>query len=120
MGKASEPTRGEVYLCEFDPARGSEQGGTRPAIVVERTAFASVAAKGHVLVAAITTNPKCQRLPFCVGLEPGRGTGLRKKSYVNASHIHAFSKKRLRKRLGRLTSDAMADVDRALRLMLDL
>ena len=120
MGKASEPIRGEVYLCEFDPARGSEQGGTRPAVIVERTAFASVTAKGHVLVAAITTNPKCQRLPFCVGLEAGKGTGLRKRSYVNASHIHAFSKDRLRKRLGRLTSDAMAEVDHALRLMLDL
>jgi hypothetical protein len=37
---------------DFDPARGSEQAGTRPAVIVERTAFSSVAAKRHVLGAA--------------------------------------------------------------------
>jgi mRNA-degrading endonuclease toxin of MazEF toxin-antitoxin module len=53
-----QPVRGDVYLCQFDPARGSEQAGVQPAVFVERTAFSSVAAKRHVLVAAITTNPK--------------------------------------------------------------
>ncbi|OQY41552.1 MAG: hypothetical protein B6240_15060 [Desulfobacteraceae bacterium 4572_87] len=37
--KQKQPVRGEVYLCQFDPARGSEQAGTRPAVIVERTAF---------------------------------------------------------------------------------
>ena len=50
--KQKQPVRGEVYLCQFDPARGSEQAGTRPAVIVERTAFSSVAAKRHVLGAA--------------------------------------------------------------------
>ena len=120
MGATHEPRRGEVYLCQFDPARGSEQAGTRPAVIVERTAFASVGAKRHVLVAAVTSNPKCARLPFCVEVGPGQGTGLRARSYVNASHIHAFSKDRLRKRLGMLGTTAIAEVDHALRLMLDL
>jgi mRNA-degrading endonuclease toxin of MazEF toxin-antitoxin module len=56
--KQKQPVRGEVYLCQFDPARGSEKAVTRPAVIVERTAFSSVAAKRHVLVAAFTTNPK--------------------------------------------------------------
>ncbi len=34
-----QPVRGEVYLCQFDPGRGSEQAGTRPAVIVERFAF---------------------------------------------------------------------------------
>ncbi|NQU15503.1 MAG: type II toxin-antitoxin system PemK/MazF family toxin [Desulfobacteraceae bacterium] len=118
--KPKQPVRGEVYLCQFDPARGSEQAGTRPAVIVERTAFSSVAAKRHVLVAAITSNPKCERLPFCVALEAGKGTGLKTTSYVNTSHIHAFSKDRLLKKMGRLTSGKMAEMDRALRQMLDL
>ena len=25
--KKKQPVRGEVYLCQFDPARGSEQAG---------------------------------------------------------------------------------------------
>ncbi|MDZ7580626.1 MAG: type II toxin-antitoxin system PemK/MazF family toxin [Deltaproteobacteria bacterium] len=115
-----QPVRGEVYLCAFDPARGSEQGGTRPAVIVERTAFSSVAAKRHVLVAAVTTSPKCSRLPFCVRLEASEEIGLEKSSYLNASHIHAFSKDRLLQRIGKLTPGQMAEMDRALRQMLDL
>ena len=115
-----QPVRGEVYLCAFDPARGSGQAGTRPAVVVERTAFSSVAAKRHVLVAAVTTSPKCHRLPFCVRLEASKRNGLEKASYLNTSHIHAFSKDRLLRKMGTLTSGEMAEMDRALRQMLDL
>jgi mRNA interferase MazF len=115
-----QPVRGEVYLCAFDPSRGSEQGGTRPAVIVERTAFSSVGAKRHVLVAAVTTSPKCDRLPFCVRLEASKKNGLEKASYLNASHIHAFSKDRLLRKIGKLTSEEMAEMDRALRQVLDL
>jgi len=115
-----QPVRGEVYLCAFDPALGSEQRGTRPAVIVERTAFSSVAAKRYVLVVAITTSPKCERLPFCVRLEPSKENGLEKPSYLNASHIHAFSKERLLRKIGKLTPTETANMDHALRQMLDL
>jgi mRNA interferase MazF len=118
--KLNQPIRGEVYLCQFDPARGSEQADTRPAVIVERTAFSSVAAKRHVLVAAITTNPKCERLPFCVRLEAGTGNGLKTTSYLNPSHMHAFSKDRLLKKMGKLTTGEIAEIDLALRQILDL
>ena len=120
MSSSREPVRGEIYLCQFDPGRGAEQRGTRPAVVIERTAFSSVAAKRHVLVAAITTNAKCAKLPFCVSVERGKGTGLRHRSYVNLSHIHAFSKERLGRRLGVLPRERIVEVDRAIRLMLDV
>lgn len=87
---------------------------------MERTAFSSVAAKRHVLVVAITTNPKCERLPFCVRLEAGKGNGLKTTSYLNTSHIHAFSKDMLVKKMGRLTTGEIAEMDLALRQMLDL
>jgi mRNA interferase MazF len=115
-----QPFRGEVYLCQFDPARGSEQAGTRPAVIVERTAFSSVAAKRHVLIAAITSSPKCERLPFCVRLEAGKENGLKTTGFLNTSHIHAFSKDRLLRKIGKLTSGEMKEMDRALRLIFDL
>ena len=115
-----EPVRGEIYLCRFDPAEGSEQQGTRPALIVERTTFASVPQKRHVLVAAITSSPRCGRLPFCVPVEAGGGTGLDRKSYVNASHVHSFSKDRLLRRLGTVGPESLRSVDLALRLILDL
>ena len=115
-----QPARGEVYLCSFDPARGSEQGGARPAVIVERTAFSSVAAKRHVLVASITSSQRCSRLPFCVRLQASEENGLEKTSYLNVSHIHAFLKDRLLRRIGKLASGQMEEMDRALRLVLDL
>lgn len=120
QAQSREPARGEVYLCEFDPARGSAQAGTRPAVIVERTAFASVRAKRHVLVAALSSSAKCERLPFCVPVEPGSGTGLRIRSYLNASHLHACSKDRLLRRLGSLPDETLAQVDEALQLILHL
>jgi mRNA interferase MazF len=118
--KQKQPVRGEVYLCQFDPARGSEKAVTRPAVIVERTAFSSVAAKRHVLVAAFTTNSKSERLPFCVRLEARKGNGFKTTSYLNTGHIHAFSKDRLLKKMGKLTSGEISEMDRALRQMLDL
>lgn len=117
---ADSPRRGEVYLCDFRPARGSEQGGVRPAVIVERDAFAIVPAKRHVLVAAVTTSSRGQKLPFCVPLPAGRESGLARDSWLNASHVHAFAKERLQKRLGALSQEEMARVDEALRLVFDL
>jgi len=118
--RKQEPARGEVYLCQFDPARGSEQAGTRPAVIVERKAFSSVAAKRHVLVAVISTSPECERLPFCIRLEAGKASGLKTTSYLDTSHLHAFSKDRLLKKVGRLTAAETTEMNRALRLILDL
>ncbi|TEU15256.1 MAG: type II toxin-antitoxin system PemK/MazF family toxin, partial [Anaerolineales bacterium] len=28
--------RGEIYWVEFDPVKGSEQGGLRPALIVQQ------------------------------------------------------------------------------------
>jgi mRNA-degrading endonuclease toxin of MazEF toxin-antitoxin module len=87
---------------------------------VGRTTFASVPEKRLMLVAAITPDPRCEWLPFCVPVEADESTGLDRRSYVSASHVHSFSKERLLRRPGRLGSDRMEAVDLALRSMLDL
>lgn len=89
-------------------------------MIVERNAFSTVPSKDHVLLVAVTTNPRSEKLPFCVALEPGKRSGLIRRSYLNASHMHAFSKGRLQKRLGTLSPEEMSRVDEALRLILDL
>lgn len=35
--------RGEVYWVEFDPVTGSEQGGLRPALIVQQTSGTNTA-----------------------------------------------------------------------------
>jgi mRNA interferase MazF len=35
----SDPLRGEIWLCDFEPVRGHEQGLRRPALVVSTDIF---------------------------------------------------------------------------------
>ena len=40
--------RGDVYQVRFDPIEGSEQSGTRPAVIVTRNAInQSIQSSGH-------------------------------------------------------------------------
>lgn len=115
-----EPERGDVYICEFGPGRGSEQSGVRPAVVVERSTYSRLASKRQVLVAPASTSPHLARLDFCVPVSARGGTGLRRKSYVNVSHVYAVAKERLQKRIGRISDSKMEEIDAALRLIFDL
>ena len=77
------PSRGEVWVVELDPARGHEQRGTRPALVVSTDAFNNGPA-GLVLVAPMTTRDR--RIPVRVRIDPPEGgvreTSLDRKSVV--------------------------------------
>jgi mRNA interferase MazF len=48
-------TAGDVVWADFDPGRGSEQGGARPAILLTSFEFHQVSAKA--VVCPITRNP---------------------------------------------------------------
>jgi mRNA interferase MazF len=48
-------TAGDVVWADFDPIRGSEQGGARPAIVLTSLEFHQVSAKA--VVCPVTRNP---------------------------------------------------------------
>jgi len=115
-----EPERGDVYICEFGPERGSEQSGVRPAVVVERSTYARLASKRQVLVAPASTSPHLARLDFCVPVTARGGTGLRKNSYVNVSHVYSVAKERLQKRIGKIPDTKMKEIDSALKLIFDL
>ena len=86
--------RGEIWLVNFNPARGSEQRGIRPALVIQNDVgneFAST-----TIVAAITTRLK--KFPVTVVLDPGEG-GLDEQSMVNLAQILTIDRHRLKRRL---------------------
>ena len=60
--------RGEIYWVEFNPVKGSEQGGLRPALVVQHDL-----GNRHsetTVVAAITRKISSKPYPFVVVIEP--------------------------------------------------
>ena len=49
-----QPKRGEIWLVDFNPARGSEQAGQRPAVIVQNNVGNRVA--DTTIIAALSTN----------------------------------------------------------------
>src|SRR6266704_1836256 len=60
--------RGEIYWVEYDPMKGSEQGGLRPALVVQNDT--GNASSPTTVVAAMTRRIPSRRYPFSVVVEP--------------------------------------------------
>lgn len=109
------PKRGEVWLVNWNPARGSEQAGRRPALVIQNDIGNEKAPT--TIVAAISSSVRIY--PINVQINPPEG-GLDHPSIIMTSQILTISKERLEKRLGRLSKDRLDDVDRAIKLSLAL
>ena len=112
------PRRGELYWVDLDPARGSEQAGRRPGLIVSNDTgnrFAPV-----VIVAAVTTRTPRRDYPVNVRVPSPAGTGLAPGSTVLCSQLTTVAKDRLGRYVGSLPPDLMRQVDDALRVALDL
>jgi mRNA interferase MazF len=121
--------RGEIYWVEFDPVKGSEQGGLGPALVVQNDVGNRFSPT--TVVAAITRTIPPRPYPFVVTVEPAE-SGLPERSVVNCSQIatiqQAGSASRLRppwgesyvRAIGQLSGEKLAEVDAALKFNLAL
>ena len=110
------PTRGEVWQLDFDPVRGREQGGRRPALVLSADTYNS-GPSGLIVVAPLTTRDK--RVPLHVRIEPPEG-GLARTSFVKIDDVRAVAKTRLGRRLGSVTPATLESAEASLRILLDL
>ncbi len=109
------PLRGEVWLVNWNPARESEQAGKRPALVIQNDIGNEKAST--TIMAAISGSVKIY--PMNVKLDPPEG-GLKRPSIVKTGQILTVSKERLEKRLGQISAEKMQEVNRAIKLSLDL
>lgn len=109
------PKRGEVWLVNWNPARGSEQAGKRPAVVIQNDIGNEKALT--TIVAAITSTVRLY--PMNVEIKPPEG-GLDRPSIIKTSQILTVAKERLEKRLGILNKESMDEVDKAVKLSLAL
>ena len=113
--KGLPPRRGEVWLVNFNPGRGSEQKGIRPALVIQNDTGNIYAST--TIVAAITSTIK--EFPVTVVLSAGE-EGLKQRSMVNLAQLLTIDKGRLRRRLGHLSDAVMEKVNEAIRVSLDV
>ena len=112
------PNRGEVWLANLDPTRGTEPGKTRPVLIVQAQALLDA---GHpsTLIIPLTTNVVAHAEPLRVRV-PASGR-LRRNSDVLVDQLRTIDNRRLvQGPLARLSPSLMREVSEAIRDVLEL
>ncbi len=110
--------RGEVYDARLDPTEGSEQSGTRPVIIVSRDAI-NVPSRVVLAVPCTTYRPERRIYPSQILISAPNG-GLDRDSVALGEHVRVLAKTRLLRLRGVLSASALAQLDQALLVALDL
>ena len=103
--------RGDIFYADLSPVVGSEQGGTRPVLIVQNDT-----GNRHsptVIAAAITSQTGKAKLPTHINIAGG-SVGLSKDSVILLEQIRTIDKRRLREHMGHLDEAQMAMVDSAI------
>jgi mRNA interferase MazF len=107
---AEFPRRGQIHWVDFNPTRGSEQAGRRPAVIVSNDVMnlhGSV-----VVVAPLTSRLPAKQYPQNVHLPAGRP--LEREGVINCGQVRTISKDRLDGYRADLEPEQVAQVERAL------
>lgn len=101
--------RGDIYLANLNPYKGSEQGGTRPVVVLQNN-------DGNIycptlIIAPVTSQIKKKNLPTHCFFQQVHG--LAYPSMVCLEQIRTIDKSRVIRYIGRLTRNQMRMVDEA-------
>ena len=100
--------RGEVWLANLDPIRGSEQAGTRPVIIFQNDLINHVTKT--VVSIPLTTNLRRASLPSCLLISHNEG-GLATDSVALCHQVRVLDKTRLQRRLGELRPQTLTALE---------
>ncbi len=112
-----EPHRGDIFIVDFEPVRGSEQGKIRPALIIQNNVGNRFAPT--TIVAAITSQEKAKEYPTNVFLLKSESK-LEKDSTVLLNQLRTIDKSRIIKKISSLNSSLMSKVNLALKVSLAL
>ena len=109
--------RGDVFLANLSPTRGSEQAGRRPVLVIQNDVGNEFAPT--TIIAPLTTKKYPKHYPTNVHVSKA-AAGLREDSTVLLSQIRTIDKERLEKKLGHLPASYLDGVNIAIKMSLAL
>ncbi|MGQ0463808.1 MAG: type II toxin-antitoxin system PemK/MazF family toxin [Sporichthyaceae bacterium] len=101
----SPPDRGEIWLASLDPVAPSEQGGTRPVLVLSTAAF-NAWPVALVLVVPLTTRNRGFGHHIAV-----EAAGLERPSFAMPEYLRSIAQSRLRRRLGQASPATVTGVE---------
>lgn len=107
----TNPRRGEIWLVDWNPRRGSEQLGRRPALVIQTDAANSNPRYPNTIVLTLST----KGLPVAthVQLEPDSTNGLRETSWVKCEQVLTISKERLLQKWGQVSPGDLKRIEKS-------
>jgi mRNA interferase MazF len=100
--------RGEIWLADLNPTRGSEQAGTRPVLIFQHDIVSKYTTT--ILAIPLTTNLRRASLPSCVQISKGEG-GLASDSVALCHQLRVLDKTRLLKNLGTVNEQTVSTIE---------
>ena len=109
--------KGDIFLANLEPTKGSEQGGIRPVLIIQNDI--SNKHSPVTIIAAITS--KIFRKEYSTNLVISKNeSGLDKDSTIMLNQIRTIDNSRLIKKIGLLDNFNMNKVDLAIKISLAL
>lgn len=97
--------RGEIRWADLNPARGREQSGLRPILILSHDVFNE--RSGTVIGVALTSQPQKAGFPLTLEL---KSRGLPKQSWVKISQIRTLSVERIGKLIGKASTEELTQI----------
>ena len=109
--------RGDIFYADLSPVVGSEQGGTRPVIIIQNDIGNKYSPT--VICAAITSQINKAKLPTHIEISADR-YNLIKDSVILMEQIRTIDKKRLMEKVCSTDDELISLVDKALVISLGI
>ena len=109
---------GDVYSVEIPSSDGHEQAGTRPAIIAQAAQFAD--RLPTVLIVPLTSRLAAHSFPGTFLIQPDSDNNLNVASVALVFQLRAIDKRRLRRRLGRLSASDLSQVQDQMKVLLQV
>ncbi|MCL5290121.1 MAG: type II toxin-antitoxin system PemK/MazF family toxin [Eubacteriales bacterium] len=109
--------RGDIFYADLSPVVGSEQGGTRPVLIIQNDIGNQYSPT--TIVAAITSQIDKTMLPTHVEMSASPG-GLEKNSVILLEQIRTIDKSRIMEKITSLDPEMMNRVNQAVEISLGL
>ncbi len=109
--------KGDIFLANLEPVKGSEQGGIRPALIIQNDI--SNKHSPVTIIAAITSRVYEKEFSTNVSISK-KDSGLNKDSTIMLNQLRTIDKSRIIKKVGSLDLYLMNKVDNAIKVSLGL
>jgi mRNA interferase MazF len=97
--------RGDIRWADLNPVRGHEQAGHRPVLILSQDVFNE--RSGTVIAVALTSQPQRAGFPLTLTLGAKNSS---KPTWVKISQIRTLAVERIGKKIGRATTEEIAQV----------